>query len=162
MIIIETELADSRRVRVFYKTLPSRAEDVRTTAEQSFFDDDDDRERERRIVSLLTGPNIQVVRAVAYPTLGARDVLQLYVRDGDDDLFACVLMTHARLRETLREPPFVEGFSHQVIQGDHLSVEGVRTAARVWVERCFPRATANLVVELWTPVPTGFFTRCSR
>ncbi|HEX4419225.1 MAG TPA: hypothetical protein VH165_15040 [Kofleriaceae bacterium] len=59
-------------------------------------------------------------------------------------------MTHARLRETLRELPFVEGFSHQVIQGDHLSVEGVRTAARVWIERCFPQASTNLVVELWT------------
>jgi len=115
---------------------------------------DDDRERERRIASLLTGP-ARTVQAVAYPTSGTPGVLQLYLRDGDDELFACVLMTRARYRQSMVVPAAITLPSSeilgtpdvQVVPLDDLNATGVLTAARAWVEHVCPQATATLVLE---------------
>jgi hypothetical protein len=73
--------------------------------------------------------------------------------EGDNDLvFACVLVSGARLRDMLAQSsPIVEGFTLQVLPSEHLSVESVRAALQSWIERCFPDLVLpNLTVERWT------------
>jgi len=111
--------------------------------------DDDDAAREPLLRTILARMNVS---AIAYPTLGYRDVLQVFLLNGDDLVFACVLVAGARLREMLAQSsPVIEGFTLQVLSTEHLSMESVRAGVQSWVERCFPRlALPNLTVERWT------------
>ncbi|HET7501582.1 MAG TPA: hypothetical protein VFK02_11280 [Kofleriaceae bacterium] len=149
MISIECQRADRRRARVIFRGPPVDAVAAEDIAEARFWDDDDP-EREPLLRRLLVQPNVS---AIAYPTSGHRDVLQVFLREPEGGLvFACVMMSGARLRDLLTQSPFiVEGFSLQILQGEHLSMEGIRTALLVWVERCFPDVVQpSITIERWT------------
>jgi hypothetical protein len=149
MITFEAQLANERRARAFFRKLPDPQTAEAVIADRYW--DDDDQAREPVLRDILARTNVS---AVAYPTLGYRDVLQVFLRDGnhDDLVFACVLVSGARLREMLAQSsPIVEGFALQVLQTEHLSMEGVRAALQAWVERCFPDSVRpNITVERWT------------
>jgi len=150
MIVVEALLADRRRARAFFRELPldSQAADAAVVAR---YWDDEDHDREPALRRIVAQTN---VRAIAYPTSGHRDVLQVFLDENGrgDLLFACVLVSGARLRDMLtRSSPIVEGFGLQVLPGEHLSMEGIRTALQVWVERCFPDIVLpSITVERWT------------
>jgi len=150
MIAVESQLADRRRARVFFRTLPSEPGTAGTVASARYWDDED-QAREPVLRSILSQANL---RAIAYPTLGHRDVLQVFFKtDGTDDLtFACVLVSGARLRDMLEHSsPIVEGFALQVLPGEQLSMEGVRAGLQAWIERCFPDVVLpSMTVERWT------------
>jgi len=150
MIAVESQLADRRRARVFFRTLPPDPGVADTVAEARYWDDED-QAREPVLRSILSQANL---RAVAYPTLGHRDVLQVFFKaDVTDDLtFACVLVSGARLRDMLEHAsPIVEGFALQVLPGEQLSMEGVRAGLQAWIERCFPDIVLpSMTVERWT------------
>jgi hypothetical protein len=136
MITIETMLANERRARGFFRELPAPQIAQAVVAERYW--DDDDQARAPSLQNILSRTNVS---AIAYPTLAHRDVLQVFLRDeGDDDLvFACVLVSGARLRAMLAQSsPIVEGFALQVLPSEHLSVESIRAALQSWIERCFP------------------------
>lgn len=136
MITFETQLANQRRARGFFRELPDPQAAEAIMAGRYW--DNDDQAREPVLRNLLARTN---VAAIAYPTLGHRDVIQLFLRDsdGDDLVFACVLVSGARLQAMLAQSsPIVEGFALQVLPGEHLSVESIRAALQSWVERCFP------------------------
>src|SRR5512147_535823 len=121
MIIVESQGADGRRTRVFFRTLPPDPGVADTLAEARYWDDED-QAREPALRSMLSQANL---RAVAYPTIGHRDVLQLFLRaNGTDELtFACALVSGARLRDMLEHAsPIVEGFALQVLPGEQLSM----------------------------------------
>jgi hypothetical protein len=148
MITFESQLADEHRARGFFRELPDPQAASAIIAEQYW--DDDDRARQPALRRILQRPN---VGAIAYPTLGHRDVLQVFLRDsGGEPVFACVLVSGARLRDMLtRSSPIVEGFALQVLPSEHLSVESVRAALQSWIERCFPDLVLpSVVVERWT------------
>ncbi|HEY0482335.1 MAG TPA: hypothetical protein VGD37_32665 [Kofleriaceae bacterium] len=149
MITFETRLANDHRARGFFRELPVPQAAEAIVAERYW--DDDDQAREPVLRHLLARTNVS---AIAYPTLGYRDVLQVFLRDeGDDDLvFACALVSGARLRDMLAQSsPIIEGFTLQVLPSEHLSVESIRAALQSWIERCFPRLVLpNLTVERWT------------
>ncbi len=137
MIVVESQLADHRRARVFFGESPPDAQAADSAAAARYWDDED-QDREPALRRILAQTNVS---AVAYPTEGHRDVLQVFFREHDRDglVFACVLVSGARWRDMLaRSSPLVEGFALQVLQGEHLSMEGIRAALHVWVERCFP------------------------
>jgi hypothetical protein len=149
MIAVESQLEDGRRARAFFRDLPPSARAAEAAIAAGYFDDDDQL-REPVLRGILAAPN---VRAIAYPTLGHRDVLQVFLRGKDDDLaLACVIVTGARLRNMLASSsPIVEGFALQVMQGEQLSVDGLRAAVQAWIERCFPGLVLpSVTLELWT------------
>jgi len=150
MITVESQLADRRRTRVFFRTLPPDSGTADVVAGARYWDEED-QAREPVLRSILSQANL---RAVAYPTLGHRDVLQVFLRsDGTDELaFACVLVSGARLRDMLEHSsPVVEGFALQVLPGEQLSMEGVRAGLQAWIERCFPGIVLpSITVERWT------------
>jgi hypothetical protein len=147
MIVVESQLAGRRRARAFFQELPVDSQAADTAVVTRYWDDED-QEREPALRRIVAQTNVS---AVAYPTSGHRDVLQVFLKehDRDDLLFACVLITGARLRDMLaRSSPIVEGFGLQVLPGEHLSMEGIRSALQVWVERCFPDIVLpNITVE---------------
>jgi hypothetical protein len=150
VIVVEAQPADHRRARVFFREFPTDLQAADSAVVARYWDDED-QEREPALRRILVQPN---VGAVAYPTSGHRDVLQVFLKETGRDalVFACVLMSGARLRDMLaRSSPIVEGFALQVLPGDHLSMEGIRAALQVWVERCFPDLVLpSLTVERWT------------
>lgn len=148
MITFESQLANRHRARGFFRELPHPEAATAVIAEQYW--DDDDQARQPALRKILQRTNVS---AIAYPTLGNRDVLQVFLRDNrGEPVFACVLVSGARLRDMLaRSSPIVEGFALQVLPSEHLSVESVRAALQSWIERCFPDLVLpNLVVERWT------------
>jgi hypothetical protein len=147
MIIVETQLDDGQRARGFFRELPDLRSFESLIVERYW--DDEDQAREPVLRSILARPNVS---AIAYPTLEYRDVLQVFLRDVDDLVFACSLVSGARLREMLAESSVViEGFTLQILQTEHLSMEGVRSALQCWVERCFPKLVMpSITVERWT------------
>ncbi|HEX8109788.1 MAG TPA: hypothetical protein VF516_18785 [Kofleriaceae bacterium] len=148
MITFESQLANEHRARGFFRELPDPQVASAIIAEQYW--DDDDQARQPTLRRILQRPNVS---AIAYPTLGHRDVLQVFLRDsGAEPVFACVLVSGARLRDMLTgSSPIVEGFALQVLPSEHLSVESVRAALQSWIERCFPDLVLpSLVVERWT------------
>jgi len=148
MITFESQLANQHRARGFFRELPDPEAATAVIAEQ--YRDDDDQARELALRRILQRSNAS---AIAYPTLGHRDVLQVFLRDSSGELvFACVLLSGARLREMLAQSsPIVEGFALQVLPSEHLSVESVRAALQSWIERCFPDLMLpSLTVERWT------------
>jgi hypothetical protein len=150
MIIVESQIADHRRARVFFRELPPDAQTADALATARYWDDED-QEHEPVLRRILARTNVS---AVAYPTEGHRDVLQVFLKDNDRDalVLACVLVSGTRLRDMLaRSSTVVEGFALQVLQGEHLSMEGIRAALHVWVERCFPDLVLpSIMVERWT------------
>lgn len=149
MITVESQLEDGRRARAFFRELPPNIHTADAAIAAGYFDDDD-RLREPLLRDILNARN---VLAIAYPTHGHRDVLQVFLRSSDDDLvLACVVVTGARLRNMLAGSlPVVEGFALQVMQGEQLSANGIRAALQAWIERCFPRLTLpSVLLELWT------------
>jgi hypothetical protein len=150
MITMESQVADRRRTRVFFRTLPPDPGTADTVAGARYWDDED-QAREPVLRSIVSQANL---RAVAYPTLGHRDVLQVFLRaDGTDELtFACALVSGARLRDMLEHSsPIVEGFALQVLPGEQLSMEGVRAGLQAWIERCFADIVLpSITVERWT------------
>jgi hypothetical protein len=148
MITFESKLANGHRARGFFRELPEPEVAAVIIAERYW--DDDDQARLPALQRILQQPNVS---AIAYPTLGYRDVLQIFLRDsGGEPMFACVLVSGARLRDMLAQSsPIVEGFALQVLPSEHLSVESVRAALQSWIERCLPDVVLpNLVVERWT------------
>jgi hypothetical protein len=148
MITFESQLANEHRARGFFRELPDPQVATAIIAER-YWDDDD----QVRMAALQTIVERTNVSAITYPTLGHRDVLQVFLRDGGGEpVFACVLVSGARLRDMLaRSSPIVEGFAMQVLSSEHLSVESIRAALQSWIERCFPSLVLpNLVVERWT------------
>jgi hypothetical protein len=149
MITLETTLANGHRARGFFRQFPDVPAAEAMVVERYW--DEEDQAREPVLRSVLARLN---VAAIAYPTLEHRDVLQVFLRDDDagDLVFACVLVTGARLRAMLAQSsPVVEGFTLQVLPSEHLSMEGVRAALQSWIERCFPGVgLPNLTVERWT------------
>lgn len=149
MITVECLLDQERRARAFFRELPPSSRAAEATIAARYWDEDDQL-REPVLRSILTD---RTVRAVAYPTFGHRDVLQVFLKRNDNDfVLACVVVTGARLREMLAaSSPIVEGFALQVMQGEQLSVEGVRAAVHAWIERCFPGVVLpSVTIELWT------------
>jgi hypothetical protein len=150
MIVVESQRAGQRRARVFFRELPRDLQTADSAVVARYWDDED-QDREPSLRRILAQTNVS---AVAYPTSGHRDVLQVFLKDSDrDDLvFACVLVSGSRLRDMLaRSAPIVEGFALQVLQGEHLSMEGIRAGLQVWVERCFPDIVLpSITVERWT------------
>ena len=150
MIIVESQLAGRRSARVFFRTLPSDP-GVADIAAGARYWDDDDQAREPVLRSILAQINL---RAIAYPTAGHRDVLQVSLRSNHTEelTFACVLVSGARFRNMLEHSsPIVEGFALQVMPGEQLSMEGVRAGLHAWIERCFPDIVLpSLTVERWT------------
>ena len=147
MITFETRLANGHRARGFFRELP--APHAAEVAIVERYWDEDDQARAPILRNLLSRTNVE---AVAHPTLGHRDVLQVFLKDGEELVFACVLVSGARLREMLAQSsPVVEGFALQVLQSEHLSVESIRTALQSWIERCFPGLVLpSFTVERWT------------
>jgi hypothetical protein len=148
VITFESTLVDGRRARGFFRQLP-RASDAEAAITTRYWDEED-QEREPVLRAILSRPT---VRAIAYPTLGHRDVLQVFLKDSEDQpVFASVLVSGTRLRDMLAQSsPIIEGFTLQVLPGEHLSMEGVRAALQAWVERCFPRLVLpSITVERWT------------
>jgi hypothetical protein len=148
MIIVESRLPNEHRARGFFRELADPRTASAIIAEQHW--DDDDRAREPVLRRILAQANVS---AVAYPTTGHRDVLQVFLRDGDGSpVFACVLVSGARLRDMLAQSsPVVEGFALQVLPSEQLSVESMRAGLQSWIERCFPDLVLpSLVVERWT------------
>ncbi len=150
MITVESQLADRRRTRVFLRTLPPDPGVADTVAEARYWDDED-QAREPVLRSIVSQANL---RAVAYPTIGHRDVLQVFLRANDTGelTFACTLVSGARLRDMLEHSsPIVEGFALQVLPGEQLSMEGVRAGLQAWIQRCFPDIVLpGMTVERWT------------
>jgi hypothetical protein len=101
MISIKCQRADRRRARVVFRGAPVDAVTTEDIAAARFWDDDDEK-REPLLRRLLAQPN---VRAIAYPTSGHRDVLQVYLPEPDQGglVFACVMMSGARLRDLLKQ-----------------------------------------------------------
>lgn len=148
MITFESQLANEHRARGFFRELPDPQAARAIIAAQ--YCDDDDQTREPALRRILQRPSVS---AIAYPTLGHRDVLQVFLRDSSGEpVFACVLISGARLRDMLAESsPIVEGFAMQVLPSNHLSIESIRVALQSWIERCFPDLVLpSLVVERWT------------
>lgn len=148
MIMFELQLANQHRARGFFRELPDPDGATSVIAEQYW--DDDDRARQPALRRILQRSNVS---AIAYPTLGHRDVLQVFLRDSSGEpVFACVLVSGARLRDMLAQSsPIVEGFALQVLPSEHLSVESVRAALQSWIERCFPDLVLpSIAVERWT------------
>lgn len=148
MITFESQLANEHRARGFFQELPDPKTAIAIIAERYW--DEDDQVRVAALRKILERTNVS---AITYPTLGHRDVLQVFLRDsGAEPVFACVLVSGARLRDMLAQSsPIVEGFAMQVLPSEHLSVESIRVALQSWIERCFPNLVLpNLVVERWT------------
>jgi hypothetical protein len=150
MITVEVQLANQHRARAYFLGMPASSQSAETIIAARYWDGEDQL-REPVLRRILTSRN---VRAVAYPTFGHRDVLQVFLEgaDPDDLVLACVLVTTGRLRDMLAESsPIVEGFALQLMQGEQLSAEGIRAAVQAWVERCFPGVVRpSITVELWT------------
>ena len=148
VLVIASEIpAGTRRARIWaadVRALPSGP-----PAGDDWFWDDEDREREPLLRAALARP---VVRAVAYPTVGAEDVLQVFLGHDGELIFACVVESEERLSADLAQrPTIVEGFSLQVAPLRRLTVDGVRAALQSWRERNFPDIGAPaFVLELWT------------
>lgn len=119
-----------------------------TLAEAHYWDDDD----ESRLSALDDVVSKRNVLAVVYPTHPEPDILKVFLGSDRGPLFACVLVSTARLRSMLKESPWVvEGFSFQVAASEHLSVEAVRAAVQTWIERTFPdRVLPDITVKFWT------------
>jgi len=153
--VVESEMADGRRARVFFADLPTSPDAARTAVASQFWEDVADVDREMLLRRILGQRN---VRATAFPTSGMPGTIQLFLKDEQSGrrIFACVLTTGERLRELLKQrSPLVEGFSLQVMQGERLSMEGIRTGARAWAERCFPGLVLpSITVQRWA-APTG-------
>jgi hypothetical protein len=148
VITVESTVAGGRRARGFFRDLPL-VENAEAAIAARYWDDEDQLREPVLRAALSRTP----VRAIAYPTLGHRDVLQVFLKDDQDHLvFACVLISGARLRDMLAQSsPIIEGFALQVLPGEHLSMEGVRAALQAWVERCFPHLVLpSITVERWT------------
>lgn len=150
MICLEVA-AGSRRARIW--ALDVRAMPATPPAGDAWFWDDGDREREPLLRAAVGRP---VVRAVAYPTMGAEDVLQVFLDHDGELVFATVVESEERLAHDLvGRATIVEGFSLQVAPMRRLTVDGVRAAMQAWRERNFPDAGAPaFVLELWTD-PSG-------
>ena len=118
-------------------------------ADENWFWDDDDRAREPLLRAALAGP---VVRAIAFPTIGVEDVMQVFLDDGSDLVFACVVESEERLSADLAQrSTIVEGFSLQVAPVRRLTVDGVRAELQSWRERNFADLSAAVfALELWT------------
>lgn len=139
-------------MRVFFRDPPSDVSPLSLPNVQDEFWDEEDREREPSLREVVRQ---DVVRAVAYPTVGHPDVLQVFLSmpsSVDDLLFACTLISGERLHALVESQGYVvEGFALQVAPGMRLTLEGVRAAVQVWVERCFVDvAPPEVVVDLWT------------
>lgn len=83
MITFESQLADEHRARGFFRELPDPQAASAVIAEQYW--DDDDQARQPALRRILQRRNVS---AIAYPTLGHRDVLQVFLRDsGGEPVF---------------------------------------------------------------------------
>lgn len=148
MITFETKLPNGHRGRGFFRELLDP--EIANAIIADRYWDDDDQTRAPVLHSILARSNVS---AIAYPTLGHRDVLQVFLKDSSDQpVFACVLVSGARLRTMLEaSSPIVEGFALQVLPSEHLSIESIRAALQSWIERCFPTIVLpNLTLERWT------------
>ena len=118
---------------------------------RDFYCDDGDADREGVLRDLVARGTVE---AVAFPTTGAPDVVQLFFVDAKARrrVFACVLITETRLHDDVtREPFVVEGFSLQVMQGRHLTIDAVRASSAAWIERCFPDLPVPAItVAFWS------------
>lgn len=149
MIAIDVDVGGGRSAVVYVPTLERIGESAALAS--AMYWDEEDLAREPLLRRLIDTPSLH---AVVFPTLPQRDVLQVFLRGegGEDDLlFACAMITLARLDELLRDGPVVEGFTLQVARNRHLTLEAVRAAVIAWVERTFPDLPLpSITVEHWT------------
>lgn len=118
---------------------------------QSQYWDEDDIERSRVLDSLVRRG---AIHADAYPTYRDSNTLKVYIRCDGAPVFACSLLSMARLRQLLKQTPmFLEGFTTQIVPTERLSVEAIKAAIQQWIERGFPNAAPVITVELYTGGP---------
>lgn len=98
MITVETKLANGHCVRGFFRELP--APQIAEAMVMERYWDGDDQARAPILRSILARTNVS---AIAHPTLGHRDVLQVFLRGEADDLVfrlrprqRCTAPRHAR------------------------------------------------------------------
>ncbi len=93
--------------------------------------------------------------AWAHPGVDPEDVVHVYVQplEGGERLFACAIVSQDRLLRMLREASSVlEGFSLQVVEARHLSVDAIGAAVEAWAERNYPDLQVPaFLVEPWRP-----------
>lgn len=75
---------------------------------------------------------------MAYPTIGRRDALQVFLRDDAGEfVYVFTLVSQMGLRDMLRlSPVIVEGFSLQVSQAERLTDDAAGAALDAWAQRC--------------------------
>lgn len=146
MIAFDAE-AHGRRGRIFTRDglQPSRESLDRIFAD-SFTNEDVNRVED--LHSALSRP---VLFAVAHQGVDPGDVMHVYIRNTEPAIFACVVVTTARLRQMLSEAPTVlENLDLQVAPTERLTVPAIEAAMQAWVERNFPRLPVpQLIVEPW-------------
>jgi hypothetical protein len=149
---LEITVADGRRGRVFAHdaaTCEAAAEDFRRE-----FLDESDEQRDPKLKAVFERG---VVIASAHAGLGdLEDVVRVYVRPFGvmgRPLFACVLVSRARLEKMLAEAPRVfEGFALQIVDTRHLSSEAselIKAGVEAWLNRIYPTAAPPLLIEPW-------------
>ncbi len=130
-------LPDGRTTRLFVRS----ADDVSlyTPLAEATFMDDGDHERESALRVVL---NSEVVCVDAHAGIDPADVQHVFVRPTAPDskrIFACVIVTEARVEKMLEsEPCVLETFSFQVSSGRIVTPAGTIAAFETWVQRVFP------------------------
>jgi hypothetical protein len=132
------ELPEGRRTRVFVRdaSLLSRLAPVVV----ELFMDDGDREREPALREVLSG---HIVYVDAHAGVGPSDLRHVFVRrserEGASRIFACVIVTEARMEKMLEaEPHVIETFSFQIAPGRVVTTAGTVAAFEAWFGRVFP------------------------
>jgi hypothetical protein len=115
--------------------------------------DEDDDERTALLRQLLTNSEKGVVRAWTHEGIDPDDAVHVYLQNvaGGPKLFCCVVISRERLEKMLLESDLVfEGFSLQVADVRHLTVDALRAAVEAWAERCFPDVPlCEFIIEPW-------------
>lgn len=107
--------------------------------------DDDDRARVSLLVAAFESGE---VRLVGYPGVDPPDAWDLYLVDGEESLFCCVVVTEECLVNELSAPGaprIVEGFSLQVVPARIITENVLAAAFEAWMERNFPEVAVPAV-----------------
>jgi hypothetical protein len=110
-----------------------------------------DAEDAQRLPLLRQALQQTLVHATAHPTVEEEDVLQVYIDGPDGRLFACTIVSPARLEQMLASScAIIEGLTLQAAPRG-LDVRG---ALEAWAARCFPDLPAPAFeLDTWVEEP---------
>lgn len=141
-----------RRGRIFLRDGAEVTAELRTTDPPV---EEDDRARHGLLRDVFRGG---VVRCVAHPgaDVDATDVVDVYVTLPwtQEPVFACVVVSEARLERMLVEAPIVVEDLHLQVASTggegSLTPSALRAALGTWAGRVFPGTTPEIDVAVWS------------